>query len=93
MFTLKEFIKVNAELLPVVPGSPQGGIYRVIDAGAEPGRMYTYLLLECEISGARAKISLNTIVSLRYQLNEARDAVVQHTARHRKRNATPQFSR
>ena len=48
---------------------------------------------QCEISGARAKISLNTIVSSRYQQHEARDTVSQHTARRRKRNATPQFSR
>ena len=36
---------------------------------------------QCEISGARAEIALNTIISLRYQLNDARDTVAQQSAR------------
>lgn len=48
-----KFIKVNAELLPAVPGTPQGGIYRVIDTEAKTGELYTYVLVEMEITGAQ----------------------------------------
>lgn len=49
----EEYVQVNAELLPVVPGAPQGGVYRVIDPDAEPGRLYTYVLLEIEMWGEK----------------------------------------
>ena len=43
--------KVNATLLPGLLTAPQGGVYRLVDPGARPGRCYTYELIEMDIHG------------------------------------------
>ncbi|MFC1463046.1 SdrD B-like domain-containing protein, partial [Verrucomicrobiota bacterium] len=44
-------VKVNSNLLPVVPGSPDGSVYRVVDPEAVPNKRYRYVLQEVETSG------------------------------------------
>ena len=43
--------KVNATLLPGLLTAPQGGVYRLVDPGARPGRSYTYELIEMDTHG------------------------------------------
>jgi len=45
--------QINARLLPAMLSPPAGGIYRLVDSGALPGRSYRYLLEEVESNGAR----------------------------------------
>jgi len=40
-------------MLPALPASPQGGVYRLVDEGASVGRTHTYRLVEVEVSGQR----------------------------------------
>ncbi|MCJ7524921.1 MAG: S8 family serine peptidase, partial [Candidatus Aminicenantes bacterium] len=42
---------VNSGLLPALPGSPQGGVYRFADPGAFPGEPMTYRLEEFDALG------------------------------------------
>lgn len=48
-----KYERVNRELVPALIGSPRGGIYRLLDAGAQPGETYYYKLIEVENRGAR----------------------------------------
>ncbi len=45
------FRLVNDKLLPALLDSPQGGVYRLVDPSAKPGRTYTYQINEVEGSG------------------------------------------
>ena len=47
------FTRVNAELVPAQLSGPQGGLYRLADPGATPGRKYRYKLEEVETDGSR----------------------------------------
>ncbi len=44
---------VTDRFLPGLLTAPQGGVYRLVDAGAVPGGTYTYMLMEVECHGAR----------------------------------------
>jgi hypothetical protein len=48
-----KYLKLNNKLLPGLLHSPQGGVYRYVDEGAEPGGTYTYKLVEVEFKGKR----------------------------------------
>jgi hypothetical protein len=48
-----KYLKVNNKLLPGLLHSPQGGVYRYVDEGAESGGTYTYKLVEVEVKGKR----------------------------------------
>ncbi len=47
----KEFELVNANLLPCLPNSPQGGVYRLADPGAQYGEPVVYRLEEVDNQG------------------------------------------
>jgi len=46
-----QYARVSDEMMPSVPGSAQGGIYRMPDPGARPGKSETYRLEEMEATG------------------------------------------
>ncbi len=48
-----EFTQLNAELLPGLFNSPQGGAYQFVDDSAQAGQRYDYLLEEREVTGGR----------------------------------------
>jgi hypothetical protein len=48
-----KYKQLNRRLLPGLLTSPQGGTYSLIDKGASPGRIYTYMLIEVEGKGTR----------------------------------------
>jgi len=45
------FVRLHQGLLPGLPSAPQGGVYRFVDADAEPGQTLTYRLVERETRG------------------------------------------
>jgi hypothetical protein len=47
----KEFELVNPAFMPALPNSPQGGIYRLADPGAQSGEPVVYRLEEIDASG------------------------------------------
>ena len=47
----KEFELVNPNFLPALPNSPQGGVYRLADPGAQYGEPVVYRLEEIDASG------------------------------------------
>ena len=47
----KEFELVNPNFLPALPNSPQGGVYRLADPGAQYGEPVVYRLEEVDASG------------------------------------------
>ena len=47
----KEFELVNPNFLPALPNSPQGGVYRLADPGAQYGEPVVYRLEEVDSSG------------------------------------------
>ncbi len=49
----REFEPVHPGILPGLLDAPQGGYYRYIDSGAQPGDSYTYRLIEIETAGKR----------------------------------------
>jgi alpha-tubulin suppressor-like RCC1 family protein len=49
----EKYLKVNNKLLPGLLHSPQGGIYRYVDEGAQPEGTYTYQLVEVEVKGKK----------------------------------------
>ena len=46
-----EYELVNPSLLPALPGSPQGGVYRFVDPGAFPGEPVVYRMEEVDVLG------------------------------------------
>jgi hypothetical protein len=48
-----KYLKLNNKLLPGLLHSPQGGVYRYVDEGAESGGTYTYRLVEVEVRGKK----------------------------------------
>ncbi len=48
-----DFAAVNERIVPGLLVEPQGGTYRLLDPGAEPGGTYTYRLVEVEAAGMR----------------------------------------
>jgi hypothetical protein len=46
-----DWVKVGGGLLPSLPDSPQGGVYRLLDGGADPAAALTYELVEIEAGG------------------------------------------
>ena len=47
----KEFELVNPNFLPALPNSPQGGVYRLADPGAQYGEPVVYRLEEIDAQG------------------------------------------
>jgi hypothetical protein len=47
----KEYVLVNPSLLPALPASPQGGVYRFADGGAFSGEPVVYRLEEIDTQG------------------------------------------
>lgn len=47
----KEFVQVNPAFLPALPNSPQGGVYRLADPGAQFGEPVVYRLEEIDALG------------------------------------------
>lgn len=46
-----EEVRVNERLLPAMIDQPQGGVYRMVDPTAQPGKTYVYQLHEIEFGG------------------------------------------
>lgn len=57
----RTYVWVNTELLPGLLHSPQGGVYRLIDDDAVPGRTYTYKLVEVEARGKKRQYGPFTV--------------------------------
>jgi uncharacterized repeat protein (TIGR01451 family) len=56
-----EYFTLNTALIPGNFVSRQGGSYRFVDNGAEPGKSYTYLLTEVEVKGSKRNYGPFTI--------------------------------